>query len=99
MGRVYFAVAIAALAAGCTDTGGQTLVVLNNVAPDVGCIIDPAAGTPFISAGRIDAAGVLDFESTEGYIVSPAIENIGDSQNGDLATQRTVLLQGARVDI
>jgi hypothetical protein len=99
MGRVYFAGAIAVLAVGCTDTGGQTLVVLHNIAPDVGCIIDPAAGGSFISAGEIDATGVLDYGATAGYIISPAIENIADSQDGALATQRTVLLQGARVDL
>lgn len=99
MGRVYSFIAIAVLAAGCTDTGGQTLVVLQNTVPGTGCVIDPGTGNAFISAGRIDAVGVTTYNSTEGYIMSPAIENVGDSQMGALTTQRTVLLQGARVDI
>jgi len=99
MGRVYSFIAIALLAVGCTDTGGQTLVVLQNIAPEAGCLIDPGASSAFISAGRIDATGVTTYGSTEGYIMSPAIENTADSQDGALTTQRTVLLQGARVDI
>ena len=94
--RTSFLVAI--FAVGCADTGGQTLVVLNNAAPEGGCVIDPASDA-FIPSGRIDALGVTQLGSQVGYLVTPTIQNLADSQDGDLETQRLVILGGARVDL
>jgi hypothetical protein len=84
---------------GCADSGGQTLIVLNNGKPGAGCEVAPTAAGAFIPAGRIDAIGVTEFNSSVGYIITPTIENIADSADGTLTSQRTVLMQGARVDI
>jgi hypothetical protein len=97
--RTSFLVALVAVV-GCADTGGQTLIVLNITAPDDECVIDPGAGgAAFIPAGRIDATGVVELGSQVGYLATPAIENIADGQMGAQASNRTVILQGARVDL
>ena len=97
--RSSFLVAVVALV-GCADTGGQTLIVLNNTAPEGECVIDPGGGgATFIPSGRVDATGVTEFNSQIGYIITPAIENIADSQMGTQASNRTVILGGARVDL
>jgi hypothetical protein len=86
-------------AAGCADTGGQTLVVLNNAVPEPQCVISPAEGGAFIPTGRVDTVGVTDYDATIGYLVTPTIKNLADSQDGNLSAQRTVILQGAKVDL
>src|SRR5687768_4093536 len=97
--RLRSSVLIALVGVGCADTGGQTLIVLNNTAPEADCVIDPSSsGGTFIPSGRVDALGVTQYESSLGYLVTPSISNIADSQNGTLASNRTVILEGARVD-
>jgi hypothetical protein len=89
---------VAALA-GCADSGGQTLVVINNSVPGIDCLVTPTEGGAFIPTGRIDALGVTERASPVGYLVTPTIKNLADSQDDTLTTERTVLLQGAKVDI
>lgn len=84
---------------GCADSGGQTLVVLNNAVPDDGCVVAPSEGGAFIPSGRIDALGVTERGSNLGYLITPTIKNLADSREDTLTTERTVILQGAKIDL
>jgi hypothetical protein len=84
---------------GCADSGGQTLVVLNNAVPDEGCVVAPSEGGLFLPSGRIDAVGVTERGSSVGYLITPTIKNLADSQDDALTTERTVILQGAKIDL
>jgi len=84
---------------GCADTGGQTLLILNNSDPGAGCVVTPTEGSHFLPSGRIDALGVTMHNSTIGYLATPTIKNLADSQDGKLTTERTVILHGARIDV
>lgn len=91
--------AAAGLAAGCADQGGHQIIVLNNAVPDDGCILTAAEGAAFDSSGIVDAQGAIADVAGVGFFVVPLIKNISDSADGTLEAERTVILQGARVDL
>lgn len=96
--RTLVALSFAAGLSACADSGGQTLLILNVAEPGEGCVVTPTETGTFLPAGRIDAAGVVAGGGV-GYIATPSIKNLADSSNGTLTTERTVILQGARIDV
>ena len=104
MGRHGIAVLVYGLSGlalvGCVDPGEDALlIVLHNQVPEEGCQVSPSEAGPFIPAGRIDAIGQLGNANPVGYLMTPTIKNLGDSQGGMFEAERTVILQGARVTV
>jgi hypothetical protein len=98
--RTALGITLITAAAGCADQGGQTLIILNNAVPQAGCLIDPAgSGDPILGIGQVDAIGVLGDGTSIGYLLTPTIMNIADSQNGTFSIERTVITTGARVEV
>jgi hypothetical protein len=97
--RASLVISIALGAAACADQGGSQIIVLNHAIPAEGCVLTAAESGTFISAGDVDAVGVLADRTSTGYYVTPLVKNVSDSADGTLETERTVILHGARVEI
>jgi hypothetical protein len=103
--RLLTAVLAAALAAGCAaDSGDTTVLVLGNMAPAPGCTFTAALTGPFISGGTLDLSlDRVNMVTTvqRGYEFAPLIENesVADTSNQSLVARRTLIVQGAHVDI
>jgi hypothetical protein len=62
-------------------------------------MIAPAGPGELVYAlGEVDAQGALN-QWPLGYLLTPTIMNISDSNNGELTTERTVITEGARVQV
>ena len=77
----------------CTD-GGSPLVIRQNNAPgEESCIAAPSLTTISLTRGRIDTRGGAPFYLT------PLVQNYASSDGGIYTAQRTILLEGARVEM
>jgi hypothetical protein len=97
--RALFVISLAAAASGCADQSGLQIIVLNHAVPDEGCILTPTDDGAFMAQGIVDANGAMSGSAATGYLATPLIKNIADSADGTLESERTVILQGARVDL
>ena len=84
------AICAALLSAACTEAG-TTLIVLQNQAPDVGCVVSADRSSLFIPRGRIDA------EADEGYLFTPLVQNVAESTGND--SQRILFVEGADITL
>lgn len=74
------------------DSGDEGFVVLNNITPGEDCALTPMAG------GAFTPRGTIYLSSPQPYTLTPLIESRIDADETNIS-QRTVALQGARVDL
>ena len=91
---IYFATAAAAtiVGAGCTDDGSPLVVRQNNAPGEESCIAAPDLDAIGLTRGTVDTRGGP-------FYLTPLVQNYANSKQGTLTAQRTVLVQGARVDM
>lgn len=83
-----------AASVGCVaETGGEAMVIRQNLAPgDSGCTFMPSPTAPFYSRGAIDLLSPVP------YAMTPLIESRITAVMGQ-ESQQTIALRGARVDL
>lgn len=81
-----------ATAACVADSGDEAFVVLNNITPDENCGVSAMAG------GEFTPRGTIYLGSPQPYTLTPLIES-RITATATNTSQRTVALQGARVDL
>jgi hypothetical protein len=79
--------------AACVGSGDETVMILVNQEPGVGCVLDAEEGGTAITAGIIDA------RSSSGYLFSPLVKNYATAVDADEERRHQAFVQGARVTI
>jgi hypothetical protein len=80
------------LATGCVSSGDETVVILQDQAPQDGCIVASTVGDAYLGSGLIDTA------STQGYVFTPIAENFATASADD-DHRHIAFVTGADVDI
>jgi hypothetical protein len=81
------------LGVACTDDGNPLVVRQNNAPGEDSCIVAPELNAVSLTRGHVDTRGGAPFYLT------PLVQNYASSNGGALTAQRTILVEGARVDI
>ena len=94
LGKPVCAISVATVltlgAAACTDSG-KSVRVLQNQAPEPGCVVPTDQGA-FIPRGRIDT------NADSGYLFTPLVQStVTESENG--STDRVMFIEGADVEL
>jgi hypothetical protein len=89
------AAVLAPLAACVNDDADAPMVILRNVVPTSGCVIDPENAV-FITSGRIQST-LDEGRFSSGYLFTPSVRNDLVLFEGELATPKTIFLRNARV--
>lgn len=82
---------VALLLGACTE-GGATLVIVQNQVPEEGCSVSTDLGT-------FRARGLIDVNSDQGYLFTPAVQSVLNEANSETGTQRIVFVEGAEVSL
>lgn len=85
------ALAVAALAAACTDAGESMRIVQNQV-PQEGCVIPASATATARARGRIET------RAESGYLFTPVIQSLL-VEDEDRGVERVVAMRGADIDV
>jgi hypothetical protein len=86
------ALALFVFAAGCVGSGDETVVILQDQAPQAGCVVAAGIGSTFIGSGLIDTA------SAQGYVFTPIAQNFATA-TAENEHQHIAFVTGADVDI
>lgn len=95
MSRLALALALSAslAASACVDGGSDaSMVILRNLAPGDGCVLDPSSDVAFTN-------GVIQIDSSAGYLFTPLVRNDLVTVEGEIVTRKTIFVEGARVTI
>jgi len=85
--------ALALTVSGCvSDNAGSPLVILRNLAPASGCVLDTGSDTYFSS-------GFIQDDSPTGYLFTPLVRNDLETTEGEVTTSKTIFIEGARVEL
>jgi len=76
---------------GCVGGGDETVVILQNNAPEEGCVISASVSDSYIGNGRIEVA------SPSGYLLTPVAKNDATGETED--TNRIAFVDGIQVDL
>ena len=89
------AAVLAPLAACVDDDADAPMVILRNVVPIDGCVVDPDSAV-FIASGRIQST-LGDGKFSSGYLFTPSVRNDLVRFEGEAITPKTIFLRDARV--
>lgn len=90
---VSAALPLLVLAGACVDNNADSgLVILRNIAPELGCTVDPTSSTTRNS-------GVIEVDSPVGYVFTPVVRNDLVAADGENITAKSIFVTGARVEI
>ncbi len=90
---VSAALPLLVLAGACVDNNADSgLVILRNVAPEQGCIVDP-------TSSAVRTSGIIEDDAAGGYVFTPVVRNDLVSFEGENITARSIFVSGARVTI
>ncbi len=90
---VSAALPLLVLAGACVDNNADSgLVILRNVAPELGCVVDPASDV-------VRTSGVIEDDAAAGYVFTPVVRNDLTTVAGENTTAKSIFINGARVTI
>ncbi len=90
---VSAALPLLVLAGACVDNNADSgLVILRNIAPELGCAVDPTSST-------VRTSGILEDDATTGYVFTPVVRNDLVTFDGENVTAKSIFVTGARVTI
>ena len=85
------------LVAGCAQNGGESLLILHDSLPALGCVLSAEDSDTFTTSG------VIDVKSTQGYVFTPLIENVvlaaNDVNHPVDPSYRIATVSGAEVEL
>ncbi len=90
---VSAALPLLVLAGACVDNNADSgLVILRNIAPELGCAVDPTSST-------VRTSGILEDDAAFGYVFTPVVRNDLVTVEGENVTAKSIFVTGARVTI
>lgn len=90
---IVSALPLLALVGACVDNNADSgLVILRNVAPEMGCVVDP-------SSTAVRTSGIIEADSPVGYVFTPVVRNDLVTFEGENITAKSIFVTGARVTI
>lgn len=90
---VSAALPLLVLAGACVDNNADSgLVILRNVAPELGCTVDPGSSS-------VRTSGVIEDDAVGGYVFTPVVRNDLVTFDGENITAKSIFVSGARVTI
>jgi hypothetical protein len=92
MARVPAALVVLAALAACVDGGDEAVAILQNQAPQEGCVIPATPTSDYLGAGRIDVL------SPVGYLFTPVARNYARPLSS-APLMRVAFVQGAQIEI
>ena len=85
------------LVAGCAQNGGESLLILHDSLPALGCVLSAQDSDTFTTSG------VIDISSSQGYVFTPLIENVvlaaNDVNHPVDPSYRIATVSGAEVEL
>lgn len=90
---VSAALPLLALVGACVDNNADSgLVILRNVAPELGCTVDP-------TSSAVRTSGIIEDDAVGGYVFTPVVRNDLVTFEGENITAKSIFIGGARVTI
>ncbi|MBL8624657.1 MAG: hypothetical protein JNK64_25335 [Myxococcales bacterium] len=90
---VSAALPLLVLAGACVDNNADSgLVILRNVAPELGCNVDPGSSS-------VRTSGIIEDDAVTGYVFTPVVRNDLVTVEGENITAKSIFVSGARVTI
>ncbi len=89
---LLLATALVSLAACVDNSADAPLLILRNIVPGEGCVIDPAA-TAFRTSGQIETL------AGNGYVFTPLLRNDLTVVSGEPIGPKTIFLTGAHIEL
>ena len=93
MSRPLIALTCSLALAACVENNADAgFVVLRNLVPATGCVVDP-------TSDAFKSSGIIQSDSTSGYVFTPLVRNDLVTVEGESPTRKSIFMEGARVTI